>query len=66
MPAKSTRPRSTAAQNQNNNFRNIAIIAAVILGIGALGFLLYLNIQEPQALDDLRTFAGLPGPMMKL
>jgi len=60
MPTKSTRPRSTAAQNQNNNFRNIAIIAAVILGIGALGFLLYLNIQEPQALDDLRTFAGLP------
>ncbi len=58
MAKKSTRRRKTAAQT--NNTRNIAIIAAVILGIGALVFLLYLNVQEPQALDGLRTFAGLP------
>jgi len=59
MARKSSRRQKTAAQTQNNNTRNIAIIAAVILGVGALGFLLFLNVQEPQALDGLKTFAGL-------
>jgi hypothetical protein len=59
MARKSTGRHNTAVQNKKSNTRNIAIIAAVILGIGALGFLLYLNVQEPEALDGLRTFAGL-------
>jgi hypothetical protein len=58
MRAKSTRRRGSAEQ-KSNRARTYIIWGVIILGIAALGALLYLSLQEPQALDDLQRFAGL-------
>ncbi len=59
MQAKSSKQRRTDSKADGQSWRTIAIGAAIILGIGALGYLLYLNTQEPQALEGLQRFAGL-------
>lgn len=59
MAKRSTRQRNTPAKQGNDSTRTILIVAAVVLGLGALGYLLYLSLQEPQALAGLREFAGL-------
>ena len=51
--------RQTVSDSQGHQGRTIAIVAAVVLGIGALGFLLYLNVREPESLDGLRRITGL-------
>lgn len=51
--------RPAAAQKQDHRIRNLIIGAAATVGVVALGFLLYLSIQEPEALEGLQRFAGL-------
>jgi hypothetical protein len=58
MRARPTR-RPAAVQTQNHRIRNIVIGVAVALGLGGLGYLLYLSLQEPEALAGLQRFAGL-------
>jgi hypothetical protein len=60
MGARREKRRRTVVKTEDNRIRNILIAAAVVLGIGALGFLLYLNVREPPSLDGLRQVAGLP------
>lgn len=59
MAARRDKRRRTVVKTEDNRVRNILIAAAVVLGIGALGFLLYLNVREPPSLDGLRRVAGL-------
>jgi len=59
MRTKPSKQRRPAGQQDNNRFRNIAIGAAILLGLAALAFLLYLNTREPESLDGLRRIAGL-------
>jgi hypothetical protein len=58
MRTKPTRRRQGAEQKSNRT-RTFIIWGVVILAIAALGALLYLSLQEPQALEDLQRFAGL-------
>lgn len=59
MAARRDKRRRTVVKTEDNRVRNILIAAAVVLSIGALGFLLYLNVREPPSLDGLRRVAGL-------
>jgi hypothetical protein len=59
MGTKSIKRRRLASQPEANNSRKILIGGAVVLGVVALGVLLFLSLQEPQALQDLQRFAGL-------
>lgn len=59
MAARRDKRRRTIVKTEDNRVRNILIAAAVVLSIGALGFLLYLNVREPPSLDGLRRVAGL-------
>ena len=59
MRARQDKRHRSSAQMEDNRWRNILIVAAVLLGIGALGFLLFLNVREPPSLDGLRRVAGL-------
>ena len=58
MRAKSTRRRQSA-EKESNRARTYIIWGVIIVAIAALGALLYLNLQEPEALADLQRFAGL-------
>jgi hypothetical protein len=51
--------RQGSKQSGDNQIRNIIIGGLIALTIIALGVLLYLSLQEPAALDDLKRFAGL-------
>ena len=59
MAKRTNKTRRPVAQKEDNSRRNLLIGAAIVLGLGALGFLLYLSIQEPEVIDDLQRFAGL-------
>jgi hypothetical protein len=59
MSKKSTGQRSRQQQTNENKWRKYVIWGAVALGIIALGALLYLNLQEPEALSDLVRSVGL-------
>ncbi len=59
MGARRDKRRRNVVKTEDNRVRNVLIAAAVILGIGALGFLLFLNVREPPSLDGLRRVAGL-------
>ena len=58
MRAKARRRRQSV-EKKPNQARTYIIWGAIILGIAALGALLYLSLQEPEALEDLQRFAGL-------
>jgi hypothetical protein len=58
MRAKPTRRRQRP-EGKSNRTRTYIIWGVIILAIAALGALLYLSLQEPQALEDLQRFAGL-------
>jgi hypothetical protein len=58
MPAKSARRRQSA-EKETNRTRTYIIWGVIILAVAALGALLYLSLQEPEALEDLQRFAGL-------
>ena len=52
--------RRRAADNaKSNKWQNILIGGAIFIGIAALGVLLYLNLQEPEVLEDLTRSIGL-------
>lgn len=59
MRAKPVKRRQLATQSEDHRQRNIIIGTVAGLVVIGLGVLLYLSIQEPQALDGLRRFAGL-------
>ncbi|MDX1615116.1 MAG: hypothetical protein R3300_12460, partial [Candidatus Promineifilaceae bacterium] len=58
MRGKPTRRRS-ASQQDEHRVRNIIIGVAVAVGVLGLGALLFLSLQEPDALEGLRRIAGL-------
>ena len=58
MRTRSTRRRQRVEQNSNRS-RTYLIWGVIVLGIAGLGALLYLSLQEPEALEDLQRFAGL-------
>lgn len=41
----------------SGNMKSLIIVAAVILGLGGLGMLIYLNVREPPPIRDVITFA---------
>jgi hypothetical protein len=47
------------AKKWHANWRTYAIAGVVVLMVGGLGFLLYLSIKDPEALDGLKRFVGL-------
>lgn len=51
--------RQSTKQDSDHTVRNIVIGAVVALVIIGLGVLLYLSLQEPEALADLQRFVGL-------
>lgn len=59
MAKRTTSRRKTPAKQGNDSTRTILIVAAIVLGLGALGYLLYLSLQGPQALEGIREFVGL-------
>lgn len=59
MAKKTTKARRTVAQKEDRRRRNLLIGAAIVLGLGALGYLLFLSIQEPEVIAGLQRFAGL-------
>ncbi|MFN2187708.1 MAG: DUF3105 domain-containing protein [Candidatus Promineifilaceae bacterium] len=58
MRSKSKR-RSPAATPKRSRWTSILIGVAVVLGIAALGYLLYLSLQEPEVIEGLSQFIGL-------
>jgi hypothetical protein len=58
MRAKPAKRRS-AAKSTDHRLRSIIIGTAILLGVVGLGALLYLSLQEPQALEGLKRVAGL-------
>lgn len=42
---------------RSDNVRSIIIVAAIVLGLGGLGYLIYLNVREPPPIRDVMTFA---------
>ena len=59
MAKKVSSRRQTANQSGDNRLRNIIIGGVIAIVVIALGLLLYLNLQEPEALTDLQRFVGL-------
>ncbi len=59
MAKRTTKTRQPVARKEDNKLRNLLLGAAIVLGLGALGFLLYLSIQEPEVITGLRRFAGI-------
>jgi len=59
MSKRGTKQRQAISQSGDHTLRNIVIggvIAVIIFGLGAL---LYMSLQEPEALADLQRFVGL-------
>lgn len=56
---KASGRRQAAKQSNDNRLRNIIIGGVIALAIIALGVLLYMSLQEPEALSDLQRFVGL-------
>jgi hypothetical protein len=60
MAKKATKySRSRRKVESDNSWRKIALGTVIALGVIALGILLYLNLQEPEALSGLARAAGL-------
>lgn len=59
MAKRTSNKRKTPAKQENDSTRTILIGVAVVLGLGALGYLLYLSLRGPQALKGIQEFVGL-------
>ncbi len=59
MAKKTSKRPAAKSPAKENKLRNYVIWGAVALGVIALGALLYLNLQEPEALSDLVRSVGL-------
>ncbi|UCG24173.1 MAG: DUF3105 domain-containing protein [Chloroflexota bacterium] len=59
MSKRGTRRRQLASQSGDQTVRNIVIGGVVALIIIGLGALLYMSLQEPEALAELQRFVGL-------
>ena len=58
MGAKSIK-RQPVDKSSNNRWQTILIGGAIVIGVVALGVLLYLSLKEPEALDGLTRSIGL-------
>ncbi|MGB3716850.1 MAG: DUF3105 domain-containing protein [Candidatus Promineifilaceae bacterium] len=58
MGAKSTK-RRPVDKASNNRWQTILIGGAIVIGVVALGVLLYLSLKEPETLDGLTRSIGL-------
>jgi hypothetical protein len=59
MAKRINKTRRNVAQKEDHSRRNILIGAAIVLVLGALSFLLYLSLQEPELISGLERFVGL-------
>ena len=59
MAKKVSGRRQATKKSGDHTTRNVIIGGAIALAIIALGALLYLSLQEPEALADLQRFVGL-------
>jgi len=59
MAKKVSSRRQAANQSGDKTLRNIIIGGVIAIVVIALGVLLYLSLQEPEALSDLQRFVGL-------
>lgn len=59
MAKKLSARQQATKQAGDHTVRNIIIGGVIAIAVIALGVLLYLSLQEPEALSDLRRFAGL-------
>ncbi len=65
MPIKAKRSKKTSyssgsVQQPSHKWRNIILGGGAVLGILALGYMLYLSLQGPSAIQDLITYARQP------
>lgn len=58
MNAKSKRQRP-ASTSANSRWKTILLGGAIVLGLAALGYLLYLSLKEPEVIEDLSRSIGL-------
>lgn len=58
MGAKSTKRRQVK-ESSNNRWQAVLIGGVVVIGLAALGVLLYLSLKEPEVLDGLTRSIGL-------
>lgn len=59
MAKKMSGRRTATKQSDNNTLRNVVIGGAIAITVIGLGALLYMSLQEPEALTDLQRFVGL-------
>ena len=59
MGIRSAKKRRKAEPSKGSSWRTYLIYGAVAVGLLGLGYLLYLALQDPAGLDDLRRVAGL-------
>lgn len=52
-----TRREVSGLDLRSDNMKSIIIIAAIVLGLGGLAYLIYLNVREPPPIRDVVTFA---------
>jgi hypothetical protein len=52
-----TRREVSGVDWRSDNVRSIIIVAAIILGLGGLAYLIYLNVREPPPIRNVVTFA---------
>ena len=58
MNAKSKRQRPASA-SADNRWKTVLLGGAIVLGLAALGYLLYLSLKEPEVIEDLSRSIGL-------
>ena len=54
-----TRRSMTKSSSGNTQWKSILIGGAVVLGLAALGYLLYLGVQEPEVIDGISRSIGI-------
>jgi hypothetical protein len=59
MRTSTTRKQRKTAPKKESKWGMYLILGAIAIGIIGLGYLLYLSLLEPEALDELQRFAGL-------
>jgi hypothetical protein len=58
MSAKSIKQRP-APEPADNRWKTVLLGGAIVLGLAALGYLLYLSLKEPEVIEDLTRSIGL-------
>jgi len=57
--SKKSKKQRPASDSTDSRWKTVLIGGAVVLGVAALGYLLYLSIKEPEVIEDLARSIGL-------